>query len=71
MAYTNVHIPNLYSQERQLAERIRELELKNTMLLETVRMLEQILYNIPEAVNQFGYVDIKLDKETMTLVRKK
>lgn len=71
MSYKNVTIPNLYSTERRLRKELRLLELENKILVEQLSEFENILYNIPEAVKQYGYVDIKNETSfLMTLIKK-
>lgn len=72
MTYVNVTIPDYYSYEQKLKD---ENLLLKTNLENEIRKreeLEKILYNIPEAVKQYGYVDISnRDKSfRITLVEK-
>lgn len=72
MSYTNVTIPDYYSYEQKLKD---ENLLLKTNLENEIRKreeLEKILYNIPEAVKEYGYVNISnRDKSfRITLVEK-
>lgn len=70
-AYTNVEIPELYSIKDRLREQIQELELKNKILSDKVFSLHNILKNIPEAVQEYGYVEITYEDIKMKLIEKR
>lgn len=69
MAYTNITIPERFSTISQLREKIRYLEFK---LKEEQNLSEDLfkeLENIPEAIEQYGYVDIEWRGKKMKLVK--
>lgn len=70
MSYTNVTIPEYYDTVHTLMDRIKVLELEKKMELQKREALEKILHNIPEAVKEWGYVDIEYGNEKITLVEK-
>lgn len=72
MSYTNVWLPNRFSTLSTLAKRVLDLEHEVEYLNNKLNEYEKILYNIPEAVKEYGYVDIKNDSGDfkITLIEK-
>lgn len=69
MAYTNVNIPNAFSNENNLREKCAKLEFELSYANKMKDYYLDILENIPKAVEEYGYVDISFDGKKMKLVK--
>lgn len=59
MAHTNVEIPSYYSTQQQMANKIKLLEAELAIQLDYINHIEREFSNIPEAIEKYGYVDLK------------
>lgn len=59
--YTNVHIPEQFGSLERLQNDLKIKELHLKIALEKADYLLQILENIPNAIAEFGYVDLTYD----------
>lgn len=60
--YTNVDLPDQFDNEYQMFLSIKHKDLEIELLKKRVDDLHSILENIPNAVIEHGYVEIKWDK---------
>ena len=57
-AWTNVTLPNRFSLSETLRERIVMLQCELDLKDKKISYLEKEFENIPEAIKQYGYVDL-------------
>jgi hypothetical protein len=69
MSYTNVTIYNLYSTEWTLRKKNADLEHELKWTQNMLARVQKELENIPEAIKQHGYVDIRYDGEQMRIIK--
>ena len=58
MSHTNGQIPDRYSSLAQLRKRVADLEHELNYVNGLYSSIEKEFYNVPEAVKQYGYVDL-------------
>lgn len=58
MSYTNVTLPDQWSTNEQLRDRVALLEFQRHHLQLKIDEREKILNNIPKAIEEYGYVDL-------------
>lgn len=71
-SYTNVEVPNFYSQTREWVRRCEELELKLKRVTAERDWVAGSLENIIKAVREWGYVDLRTEdgKDCIRLIEK-
>lgn len=70
-SHTNVTISSRFDSRAQLMDRVEELEFKLKQAEQKINGLHSELENIPNAVIEWGYVDICWDGKKIKLVESK
>jgi hypothetical protein len=70
MAHTNVTIPNKYSTEYHLRGQCEKAHFERDQAIKERDFYYALLGNIPEAIEQYGYVDINFENKTTRLIKK-
>ena len=69
MAHTNINL-DFYGNRDKMADKIAELEFKLKRAEDKINYLQSEFENIPDAIERYGYVDLKLNGgQVITLVR--
>jgi hypothetical protein len=65
--YTNVEIPEQFDQRDSFIEQIELLKFEKTRLIKKNEYLYSVLENIPNAIIEYGHVDLRFDNGKKTL----
>ena len=60
--YTNVYIPDQFDQQKSLIEQIELLKFEKSRLNKEIESLYLLLENIPNAIEEYGYVNLSYDR---------
>lgn len=71
MSYTNIRVPEISDSLRECREKLESKDLEIIQLWKRIREYDSILNNIPESIEQYGYVDFTYDlgRKTIKLVK--
>ncbi len=63
--YTNVYLPTQFDQTDSHIEQIELLKFEKSRLQKKIDWLYLVLDNIPNAIEEYGHVDLHYDKKEM------
>lgn len=66
-AWTNAEVPDRFDTKTQLREKIFDLENKIKWLNAQLDNYDREFHNIPKAIEEFGYVELKCDGRTIKI----
>jgi hypothetical protein len=72
MSHTNVYLPDRFSTEHDLLERVETLQFQLSRANRYIEQIEREFLNIPTAIREWGHVDLhdSTGKIVMTIIEK-